>query len=97
LPEVFLDKYGKIPHKTASLHNTTFLILRCSETSVSEHFPVLFPKIPWNLPQAISYPGSQAAARQPVGDKDVHSALRAVHGGRPRNFVGTKLRPPDCA
>jgi hypothetical protein len=36
----------------------------------------------------------RCSARQPVGDKDVHSALRAVPGGRVRNFVRTKLRPP---
>jgi hypothetical protein len=41
--------------------------------------------------------GLKAWWRQPVGDKDVYSALRAMPGGRPRNFSPEKLPPPGYA
>jgi hypothetical protein len=48
----------------------------------------------WQFPGIVLRLLLRRGARQPAGDKDVHSALRAVLGGRVRNFVKTKLRPP---
>ncbi|MDR1316958.1 MAG: hypothetical protein LBK13_08815, partial [Spirochaetales bacterium] len=44
------------------------------------------------LPTAISGNSSELPLAA-GGDKDVHSALRAVHGGQPRKFSPEKLRP----
>jgi hypothetical protein len=46
---------------------------------------------------AIANPRGAAGASAGGGDKDVRSALRAVLGGRSRNFALAKLRPPGYA